>query len=594
MAKVDRPVGISQPGAVAVRSARESASAFGQDVPPPEDSFLPTELQNLEATLTGIRFQPSMTSDSLRVVQVPSALTDDNEKCSPQPMSDGDLKQAARPTTAAATKPGAVQVVGNNVRINEGPEPLDQRESALLSKGAYPDSSSRRGYSDPVEEPGAGLSNMEDTVQRKVQRMGGGNTASSGSGPKGISTLEDSVQRKVHHMGGGTVASECGPEGISTLEDSVQRKVHQMGGSSVPSQVGPEAISSLEDSVQRKVHQMGGSSATSVTSAAMPGSSRMPDSKKSGPAFASGRVGAFSSSRTIGGANQLGNFEANIGGKGDPTNDHDPASTKPAVVTEVPPPVNNNNKNHGATPEQAPFKLPHHMTGPDVEYGVSDPDADSFVNEEGLAVAMPVKDDEEEEDGYIQSAVEYDPDAKPTIQSRRRRFRLYAFLTILALIAVGAGSIIGVIKSDNGGDSKDIVPEVPYRETIGIWEGVERAVGGEVLNDPDSPYSKALQWITHNDTMEVVPASPNFLQRYICAYFYFATINNENGEWLSCNPLGGNQSDDCMYQSLYNIHPVPSYEDIPAKRWLSGQHECAWAGLYCDDSQYVRSIELCE
>ena len=546
MAKVDRPVGISQPGAVAVRTARESASAFGQDVPPPEDSFLPTELQNLEATLTGIRFQPYMTSDSLRVVQVPSALTDDNEKCSPQPMSDGDLKQAARPTTAAATKPGAVQVVGNNVFINEGPEPLDQRESALLSKGAYPDSSiSRRGYSDPVEEPGAGLSNMEDTVQRKVQRMGGGNTASSRSGPEGISTLEDSVQRKVH--------------------------------------------------------QMGESSATSVTSA-MPGSSRMPDSKTSGAPFASGRVGAFSSSRTIGGANQLGNFEANISGKGDPTNDHDPASTKPAVVTEVPPPVsnnnnnnnNNNNKNHGATPEQAPFKLPHHMTGPDVEYGVSDPDADSFVNEEGLAVAMPVKDDEEEEDGYIQSAVEYDPDAKPTIQSRRRRFRLYAFLTILALIAVGAGSIIGVIKSDSGGDSKDIVPEVPYRETIGIREGVERAVGGEVLNDPDSPYSKALQWITHNDTMEVVPASPNFLQRYICAYFYFATINNENGEWLSCNPLGGNQSDDCMYQSLYNIHPVPSYEDIPAKRWLSGQHECAWAGLYCDDSQYVRSIELCE
>ena len=236
-------------------------------------------------------------------------------------------------------------------------------------------------------------------------------------------------------------------------------------------------------------------------------------------------------------------------------------------------------------PEQAPKGNDQMGSGvaagvaPDVEYGVDEP------NYEGLAVATPVRD--EEEDAHIQPAIEYDPDAKQPLSTyRRRRFRLYAFLAFFALVAAAVGAVIGVVVKDN---SKSESSSTSYRETLGIKERIQRLVGIEELDDPESPYAKALEWITHDDPFEVVPDSPNFIQRYICVYFYFATTIE--GPWRSCNPPGEGDPDFCAFSKLANVDP-PAYREFSWTRWLTGRHECAWAGLACDDALQIRAVEI--
>lgn len=40
-----------------------------------------------------------------------------------------------------------------------------------------------------------------------------------------------------------------------------------------------------------------------------------------------------------------------------------------------------------------------------------------------------------------------------------------------------------------------------------------------------------------------------------------------------------------------DVYPQ-KFRSIPSQRWLSGEHECQWAGLECDESDYVRTIDL--
>ena len=213
---------------------------------------------------------------------------------------------------------------------------------------------------------------------------------------------------------------------------------------------------------------------------------------------------------------------------------------------------------------------------PDVEDGISD------LNNEGLLVAMPVIEDEEDAD--IQSAVQYDPDAKPHVY---RRFRLYAFLAFFAVVAASVAAVIGSVVSGNADDGSG-GPTTSLREAS-IEDRVRRFVDAEDLKQTDSPFEKARIWITHNDTMQINSESPNFVQRYTLAYFYFATT--VGGQWLSCNPPKDGTPQFCTYARLVGLNPN-KYDRVSWTRWLSKRHECSWAGIICDERDEVRSLEL--
>lgn len=219
----------------------------------------------------------------------------------------------------------------------------------------------------------------------------------------------------------------------------------------------------------------------------------------------------------------------------------------------------------------------------DVEYGIQD----YSTNSEGLAVAVPVQEDDP--NVYIPSAVQYDPTAKPPIYLNRR-FRLYAFLALFVLVVAAAGAGLGF---SFGRDVIQSQTRVHYREKLGIKEQIQNVVGGDVIEDESSPYAKALYWITYKDPMEMTPDEPNFLQRYFMTYVYYATT--ETKPWYSCNPPDeeAGENEYCVYERL--VSPTPVVSRVPAVdsiRWLSKVSECSWVGVLCDEFDQVRSIDL--
>jgi len=217
---------------------------------------------------------------------------------------------------------------------------------------------------------------------------------------------------------------------------------------------------------------------------------------------------------------------------------------------------------------------------PDVEYGVYEP------NEDGLAVAVAVT--EEDDDVFIPSAVEYDPDAKPPLH-RNRRFRLYGFLAFFALMACAVGATIGIVLGGKGDSASEI--ELHPREQLGIRDLVTRLVGEEQVNRYNSPYKKAIDWIIYEDPHQLTPDDDRFVQRLIMAYFFYAT--SVDMPWKSCNPPNTTleESSSCFFEKLFSLRP-PRYSPEQAVRWLSGTHECEWVGVQCDRAMQVRSINL--
>mgnify|MGYP003502652348 FL=1 len=117
-------------------------------------------------------------------------------------------------------------------------------------------------------------------------------------------------------------------------------------------------------------------------------------------------------------------------------------------------------------------------------------------------------------------------------------------------------------------------------------------MGSDQLESTSNPYRKALEWITHSDPLQFTPDVPNFLQRYLAAYLYFAT--SAGGEWKGgCNPPTAGQNDFCMSILQGNDAPVQTIT-LPAKRWLSKASECDWAGISCDEHEQFRTIKLGE
>lgn len=227
----------------------------------------------------------------------------------------------------------------------------------------------------------------------------------------------------------------------------------------------------------------------------------------------------------------------------------------------------------------------------DLEFGMFEAD--------GLAVAQPVA---EEEDEGIPSAIEYDPDSKPTVV-KKRRFRLYGLLAVAVLVTVAIGAGVGIGLSQKDDTEPPPPPSVcdnweslsfAEKQEAGWYEGLDQIVaevGFDALAVDGSPYAKALDWITCEDPLQLTTQNETFTQRFAAAYFYFATT--EDGPWLSCNPPNATRSEgvDCDFAKIASVYPV-TRSTIPWVRWLSETPECKWAGVFCDDDMQIRSLEL--
>ena len=204
-----------------------------------------------------------------------------------------------------------------------------------------------------------------------------------------------------------------------------------------------------------------------------------------------------------------------------------------------------------------------------------------------LAVAVAVKEDDDHK--FIPAAIEYDPETKPPIY-RNRRFRLYSLLAC-TLIAVMFAGVVGILSEKQKVNGNVGVPtQAPTQPgSNGIVEQLELIVGSEVLKDPKGPHYRAKEWLLNEDPMHLSSQDSNLVQRYLLAVIYFK-FHEES--WLSCDAATPEEPDDfCLFQKLVNIFPK-EYRSIASYRWLSGNHECSWAGLFCDEFFQLRTIDL--
>ena len=228
-------------------------------------------------------------------------------------------------------------------------------------------------------------------------------------------------------------------------------------------------------------------------------------------------------------------------------------------------------------------------------YVLDDSDVEDQVGRLAVAVAIT----EDDQGVFIPAAIQYDPDAKPSI-IRNRRFRLYSALACTLLLVAVIGLAV-LLTQKNKEAPQDAVTDSPAEDEAstevsarpdanGIIEQLERIVGSEVLADVEGAHFRAKEWLLNEDPMQLTRQDSNLVQRYLLAVVYFKL--HEEGDWLSCNAPSYAEPDDfCLYQNLVNIYPT-EYESVPWFRWLSGEHECYWAGLACDDFYNLRSINL--
>ncbi len=228
-----------------------------------------------------------------------------------------------------------------------------------------------------------------------------------------------------------------------------------------------------------------------------------------------------------------------------------------------------------------------------------------FVTDESPIVAIVVE-DEEKEKIYAQ-AVHYIPDSEPATNQNRRR--VYGIFGIIFLLIGGLGGLLGYLLNSgddpNGNDlprgndlptgkqpSDRDVRNVVYRNYLAQFVG-------DKVHTPNTPHYSAANWIINEDPRQLDRKHPNFLQRYILAFFFFHTSRNRNTRWRWCEPPSEEETDDCtatQTTAATNENEKERGEEFFERnipfRWLSGQSECIWLGVTCMDGLTVTQLLL--
>mmetsp|Transcript_2343 Transcript_2343/g.4750 ORF Transcript_2343/g.4750 Transcript_2343/m.4750 type:complete len:1250 (-) Transcript_2343:91-3840(-) len=226
-------------------------------------------------------------------------------------------------------------------------------------------------------------------------------------------------------------------------------------------------------------------------------------------------------------------------------------------------------------------------------------------NEEGLAIARPVKDEP------VVLATDFDPSGGKPFYQKNGFLIILGSICCLLLSAVVVGVSVAVTRDD---DDKDIVftdfptfsptaaPTLDAQVALRYYLENEQNVTQRHIEYSPISYEMAVRWYANDD--------PGFdrsgpleewqwsLQRFVMVWLYFHGTANGTKSWVSCNPPapGSGQDEDCIWLKFNRFEDDVDtgdrallYFEEPAKRWLSAAHECDWAGNICL-SETVRSI----
>jgi hypothetical protein len=197
-----------------------------------------------------------------------------------------------------------------------------------------------------------------------------------------------------------------------------------------------------------------------------------------------------------------------------------------------------------------------------------------------VAVATPVENDEDKPQQTAMPARETGHSARQISQ----KIFAWAFLGgIILMSGIAIGSICGSgLCTNNSAAQSSTQAPTTFRDIQApdIQQNLEASLGSNYFADKSqSPNilaqrQKALEWIVHEDPLQLEPAADNLLQRFLLSCFYYLTTQQR--PWKYCNPPNGTNGDICMFRFFFS----PEVE-VEGTSWLSGTSECEWVGVYC-------------
>jgi hypothetical protein len=256
-------------------------------------------------------------------------------------------------------------------------------------------------------------------------------------------------------------------------------------------------------------------------------------------------------------------------------------------------------------------------------------EAEPSFTHDGLIVATAVE-TLDNEDEYIYSAIEYDPDSKPPIH-RNRRFRLYTCLSLLIVAVVVSITVVYVTRVAKTTIIETVIlledmptttpTESPTsnREASGIKEQIESGILLRNITFADTtmddPRYRALQWILHDDQLQLDSNDPTLYQRYVLALVAYsfdslawAVCGNHRAVMVEEDDVEGGITNTTTNATTTTTATVPIMVDYviedcditsqttglveTKKVWLSSTGECDWYGVICSEDGVVRGLEL--
>ncbi|CAB9516389.1 Serine Threonine protein kinase [Seminavis robusta] len=219
-----------------------------------------------------------------------------------------------------------------------------------------------------------------------------------------------------------------------------------------------------------------------------------------------------------------------------------------------------------------------------------DSDDSSGAGLETLAEANPVTETEDPDD--MPRAVPFERMIKPNKKWSETLPRLalpvgffFVVLVSITVVSICAKGVCQVDGSETGGTLRETV------EGPRIKNALMHVLGSDYFN-PQGNASwktrrKALGWILNKDPMQLHAEDENLVQRFILVLFYFQTTQSR--PWHDCNPSPETPTKFC-YKNPHPNEPLL----LLGERWLSGNHECQWAGVDCytTDASQMKVIGL--
>ena len=212
-----------------------------------------------------------------------------------------------------------------------------------------------------------------------------------------------------------------------------------------------------------------------------------------------------------------------------------------------------------------------------------------------LFVASEVNEDEPMKYFDRPYAVEYDPESKPELRNNRHHWKVvtgFCCFMLVGVVGIISALIVQSSKRASPGSGTESPTSAPSTNAEAVFKKLLSTAVGDGVYEANTYLERAANWIILEDPLALGPFDPTLLQRYLLAVLYFSTTDNLSHEWRSCNAPMNTDTGNCSFQLLFRQEDdTVTFQDVPSSRWLSGQSECIWAGVTCDQGHVV-GIEL--